>query len=994
MKELLDNLNPEQLQAVTHSGGSLLIIAGAGTGKTTVITRKFAYIVSQGWCKPEQILALTFTDKAAGEMEDRVIQLLPIATHDLWVSTFHSFCERILRQYALEIGLNPDFELFDEVRQWQLIYKNLDKFKLDYYKPSHNPYKFVSAMLKHFSKCKDELIAPQDYLDFAQSKRLEFDSPEVTTTENGEEQLLEAKKFGEISEAYFLYNKLLAESDALDFGDLINETIRLFKQRPNVLAKIRASFKYVMVDEFQDTNFAQYELIKFLTHSPFASCTIPVKTAIQNPGSQVEPGMTTAVLPELTVVGDDDQSIYKFRGASVSNILHFLDDYSTAAKVTLTKNYRSTQNILDLAWNFIQLNNPDRLEVKLGINKRLEANKEGAGEVIVLEGKDNNEETHLVVENILKIKLENPTSTWNDFAILVRSNSQTEELLPVLEKAGIPFTYLSNVGLYKKPFISMLVSYLRLLDNYHESMQLYQVLNFPKFKLDGVVLSDIFYHKEKRALSLYAALKDPELVSAFDEDSRKKVDNLLELIHKHTALSQDVSASELFIDILADLSILDLLKEDTLDNSQNREWLDQFYKRIESFEKDNTNHTLKAFLEDFDLELKAGGEGEIKFDPDSGPETLKVMTIHSSKGLEFEYVFLPGMIDQKFPSRRRADLIEIPDALARDILPTGDSHMEDERRLFYVAVTRARTKLFFSWAPDYGGSRARKPSEFLVAAKLVPGPDIVKATGKVVFQPRNSFSEKAISDYKRLPEKFSFSEISCFEKCPLEYKYRYYFKFPVKGAGVLSFGITIHKVLEKYLKEYASTPGVDLFGSTERVLPAKSRLMELYADEWVDDWYESKQQKEIFREKGIKILNNFYSSSLTNLPKIKFLELPFEVRLDKFVFRGTIDRIDEGETGVKILDYKTGKVPDKPNFEQLRIYEWALSENFDLKTSELNFWYLDENKFVECEPTKEKDLIKIQNKLLEIANQIVDCVKYDCFEELHAKVPQHDCKYS
>jgi DNA helicase-2/ATP-dependent DNA helicase PcrA len=353
MSSLLKNLNNEQLAAVKYTDGPLLIVAGAGTGKTTVITRRIAHLIEQNLAKPEEILALTFTDKAATEMQERVDLLLPIGYVDTWISTFHSFCERILKNHALDIGLPNDFELLDGTKQWMLVHKNFEKFDLDYYRPLGNPSKFISALLSHFSKCKDEVITPEEYLKHAEELTLFSDSPQplpnpplkkgggdavASSSSPFEERpgevpkidLIEISRLQEVANAYHVYQKLLLDNSCLDFGDLINYTLELFKKRPNILKYYQNRFKYIMVDEFQDTNFAQYQLVKMLAGEN------------QN----------------IAVVGDDDQSIYKFRGASFSNILKFKDNFPKLKEITLVENYRSTKNILDLSYKFIQQNNP------------------------------------------------------------------------------------------------------------------------------------------------------------------------------------------------------------------------------------------------------------------------------------------------------------------------------------------------------------------------------------------------------------------------------------------------------------------------------------------------------------------------------------------------------------------------------------------------------------------------------------------------------------
>ncbi len=1019
MADLLENLNAEQLQAVTHQSGPLLIVAGAGTGKTTVITRRIAWLIQQKLAKPEQILALTFTEKAASEMEERVDLLMPLGYVDFWISTFHAFCERILKQHALEVGLSNDFKLLDDTQQWILIHKNLDKFKLEYYKPLGNPSKFIGALLQHISRCKDELITPEVYKAYADTLATqELAAQLLPDTESGTEEL----RIRELAEAFRVYQQLLLDNDYLDFGDLINYTLHLFQQRPAVLEHYRQKFSHILVDEFQDTNYAQYELVRLLAQPPKE-----VKSQKSIKSERPDSGVKTLDvqrLTNLTVVGDDDQSIYKFRGASVSNILKFKDDFPELTQVTLTQNYRSVQSILDLSYKLIQNNNPERLEVKLGISKRLINPTEVAGgepalggpaeggitsksgEIQVLEGRDLSDELDLVVKKILQLKKEAPETSWNDFCILIRSRGASDEILPRLEAAGIPFTYLANTGLYRKPLIADLIGYLKLLDNYHDSASVFRTLNFPHFQLPVQDVAHITQYARKYTLSVYEVLRkvqeapETEGLEKIEAKSRATITELLGLIHTHTEHTKTMSAVEVFVHVIKDLHVVDFLEEETLENVQNRELLEQFYKKVETFEQDKvtSDKSLKAFLFDLELELRAGHDGDIKFDPNQGPESVKVLTVHASKGLEFQNVFIVNLVDQRFPTREKSSGIEIPEALVKDILPEGDFHLQEERRLFYVAITRAKARVYFSWAKDYGGSRAKKPSIFLQELDLVPSDKVNKATGKVVFTKPDEHPRREV--YQQLPTRFSYSAINTFLRCPLEYKYAHYLKLPLPGAAPLSFGITIHGTLQKYLEEYQRSvvaAQMDLFdGHPVVTLPSLERLLELYAGEWVDEWYPTKASKEGYREKGVTVLQNFYSYSTQHAPKPKFVEKAFSLPVGEFVFTGKIDRADAAPEGLAIIDYKTGTPKKKKGDEdvdQLRIYQWACQEQFGEAVASMAYWYLESNEFVDMEVAKPDELLDLQERLLKTIHEIRDAVRYDRFAELHKKAKQHTCNF-
>src|SRR4030043_793296 len=342
MSNILSDLNSQQRQAVTTTKGPLLIIAGAGTGKTTVIARRIAYIIEKKLAKPSEILALTFTDKAAQEMEERVDILVPYGYIDTQISTFHAFGDQVLRDHALEIGLSPDFRILTRPEQILFFQQNLFAFDLKYFRPLSNPYKFIDAILTLISRAKDEDVTPQEFLQYA--KRL-------TTKARDKEKRMEAEKNLELTRAFEKYEKLKTEAGLLDFGDQVVKTLNLLRNRPKILTSYQDRFKYILVDEYQDTNYAQNELVKILAKKHKNIC----------------------------VVGDDDQAIYKFRGAAISHILEFKKNYPKAKQVVLTQNYRSTQAILNSSYKLISHNNPDRLEIRKKITKKLKSAKDKKG---------------------------------------------------------------------------------------------------------------------------------------------------------------------------------------------------------------------------------------------------------------------------------------------------------------------------------------------------------------------------------------------------------------------------------------------------------------------------------------------------------------------------------------------------------------------------------------------------------------------------------------
>ena len=991
-QNLLENLNKEQLKAVLHKDSPLLIVAGAGTGKTTVITQKIGWVIEQGKAKPEEILALTFTEKAAGEMEDRVDSLLPMGYVNLWISTFHSFGEKILKEHGLDIGLPTDFKLLNEFQQWALIKKNLDKFDLDYYRPLGNPTKFISALLKHFSRAKDENISPAQYLEFAQELQQNFDSMlsgnkkqkgrnfqfsiSNFQTDDKEVATQEINRINEIANAYHVYQQLLLDNSALDFGDLINYCLKLFRDRPAILEKYREQFKYILVDEFQDTNLSQYELIKILT-----------------PRGK-----------NLTVVGDDDQSIFRFRGASMSNILQFKKDFPSSTEIVLTNNYRSAQNILDTSYEFIKLNNPNRLEVQLSqkLNKRLISNIEEQGVIEVIQGKDLQDEVDKVIAKIIDLKTNDKSCGYNDFAILVRANNSAKEFVNALEIAGLPYVFLASKGLYNRTVIMNIIAYLNLLDNYHENTAMYRVLNIPTLKFEHEEILKIINLAKKKAWSIYDTLK---YVANFKENLSAKAKQALDLITKHKVLTKDKKVSEIIQAFLQDSGYLKYLseQEDQKVKETMRE-LNAFIKRIKEFENNSEEASVKNFLRELELEIESGHQGSLAVDPDEGPDMVKVLTVHSSKGLEFKYVFIVNMVDLRFPTNERKDSIPLPDALVKEILSEGDIHLEEERRLFYVAMTRAKQGLFFSWAPDYGGTRKKKQSRFLQELGISDEPEdnkIIKPNLKVVN--KKSKTDEVNKEIKYpLPKHYSYSQLSSYKNCPYQYKFSNVLKIPTGGNSNFSFGNTMHLTLQRFfdlIMKSQNLVQVDLFKKEKNQDQIKdsltlAMLLKIYEEAWIDDWYDSKKDKEERRKKGKEILKEFYNKHNANWPEVISLEQRFKFRLGGYTISGGIDRIDDcGEKGVQIVDYKTGTPKEEgkitaDNKEQLLIYQMAAEDVLKKKVSNLQFYYLDDNSEIDFLGTSD-DKINLQEKLLERIREIETSIKEDNFPPK----PSLLCKY-
>lgn len=988
-EKLLAKLNQAQKQAVTHSNGPLLIVAGAGTGKTTVLINRLAYLVLSEGFKTEDVLLLTFTEKAAGEMSDRAGDILPYGYLDLWIHTFHGFAERILRDFALDIGLNPDFRLVNTTEQWILIKKNLAEFKLDYYRPLGNPTKFISELVKHFSRLKDEMISPEEYLQYATELESDQDvrssslrvKSRIKTSQKGQadylmeetdtaKNALESVRVKELANAYHYYNQLLLQNNFLDFGDLILYALKLFKERPAILEFYRNRFRHIMVDEFQDTNLAQYELVKILA----------------------------APSNNLVVVGDDDQAIYKFRGASLSNIMQFKDDFPKAQEIVLTDNYRSRQEILDKAYQLIKHNDPYRLEVKLKIDKKLKAKSPGLLDidstkaVRFLNFPTRDDEISFVVDQIrnLRERFDSENIRWSDFAILVRANNTAEAYVKELNRQNIPNQFMSWRGLYYKPLIVDILSYFRLLDNYHESSALFRVLNMEIFKVAPLDIVNINKFARRKVWSSYEALRNLRAISGLSDASVKNISKLLRLIDEHSLLAKTQSVSRIFLKFVYDSGLLAGLDRDR--DLETFSYLNQFYQKIKSLEEAGVDIRLKDFLEAIDLELEAGDTGALKLDFVDA-ETVKIMTVHSAKGLEFPYVFVVDLVDKKFPTIARGEKISLPDALVREqAIGSGNVHLAEERRLFYVAITRAKERLFLTAARDYGGARDKKPSRFIAemdvsdsnesAIDLSAENEFLRDLHRLNEHPLHLGSKNTDTIPYPLPSKFSFSQLAAYDTCPLQYKFNFILKVPVSSdKASLIFGRVIHNTLYNFLLPFLvnqQSVQTSLFASQQKEksnkqpkinLLSEKRLLNIYEEFWQPDGYASPKERDDYYAKGQRALQRFLTDYQQSPPEaILFLEKKFSFKLGTDILKGTIDRVDRLADGSwEIIDYKTGRpktITDLKFFDrrQLILYQMFLEEFLSAKISRLSYYYVENGAKVSFQSTV-KDRDKLQQQV-------------------------------
>jgi DNA helicase-2/ATP-dependent DNA helicase PcrA len=635
----INKLNPKQREASVTTEGALLIMAGAGSGKTRVLTHRIGYLISKRLAAPWSILAITFTNKAAREMQERVSKLVGPSGKDIWVSTFHSMCVRILRKDIERIGFGSNFSILDSTDQLSVIRNVMKDNNLDTKK--FEP-KAVQASI---SSAKNELLSPAQ---FEQRQGDYFDTI--------------------VAKVYTQYQRRLKSNNSLDFDDLIMLTIQLFKDVPEVLDFYQNKFKYIHVDEYQDTNKAQYNLCKMLAQKHHNIC----------------------------VVGDSDQSIYRWRGADITNILNFEADYPEARTILLEQNYRSTSNILDAA-NAVIKNNLGRKA------KNLWTDQDGGDKITVYQGDSEHEEGYFIAGEIRKNRQN--TRHYSDHAILYRTNAQSRVVEEILIKSEIPYQIVGGIKFYDRKEIKDILAYLRLISNPDDDISLNRIVNVPKRGLGDTTMAKVQEEATRKGVSIYRLLNEGDGLLGdglyhLDIQNRAKaaLSEFRELIANLSAMVEYLSVTEL-TEKLLEMTLYrnELLQEKTLESQSRLENIDEFLSVTQEFEKRNEEKSLIAFLTDLALIADIDSMDDVEDDGDA----VVLMTMHSAKGLEFPVVFIVGMEEGLFPSSRAF---------------MDNAEMEEERRLAYVGITRAEKKLYLTCARMrllYGRTNTNAPSRFL-----------------------------------------------------------------------------------------------------------------------------------------------------------------------------------------------------------------------------------------------------------------------------------------
>ncbi len=865
---LLAGLNADQRRAVTHGDGPLLVVAGAGTGKTQVVTRRIAWLIATKRARPAEILALTFTDKAAEEMQVRVDQLVPYGYTDTVISTFHAFGDRVIREHALELGLPSEPRVLSRPETVIFLRERLFRLELDEYRPLGNPTRFLDALATLFSRLKDEDISPGAYTAHAAGLVAGAEaSPDV----QGRGALREvARRQVELAGAYVRYQELLGEAGAIDFGDQVALALRLLREHPAARAEVQARFRYILVDEFQDVNRAQAELVALLA----------------------EPHRNVAV------VGDDDQSIYRFRGAATGAIVDFLDRFRRARTIVLRRNYRSRAPILDASYRLIRFNDPDRLEVQEGITKRLLAQRGGdrrsratAAPVRHLAFATGSEEADWVAAEIATRIAAGATP--RDHAILVRANADADPVLRSLNLAGVPWRFSGTSGLYARPEIRLLLAFLRAVGDPASSVDVYGLAASEIYGLDSEDLAALASRARRTNRSLWETLVEvegqPGLLRLRPE-TRSTLARLVADLRRFIELGRRRPAGEVVYDFLRSSgSLARLVAAGTAAADEAVSNIARFFEIVRA-QSDLLADDRAVFLAPHLQTLIEAGDDPATADLDPDADAVSVVTVHKAKGLEWPVVFLLGLVDGRFPARGRREQLAVPDALLRGVFPSGDPHVQEERRLFYVGMTRARDELVLAHALDYGGKRTRRVSPFVLEALDLPAGTtamtrasspaerLAALAAPAAEPPPPGRPERAPTE----PLVLSFYQVDDYLTCPLKYRFAHVLRVPIPPHHALVYGSALHVAVQEFHRRHARGE-----------VMSEEALVAAFEAAWSNEGFVSREHEEARLEAGRGALRRFREQQLVPGAVIPaYVEREFVFTLDGDRVRGRMDRVD------------------------------------------------------------------------------------------------------
>src|SRR5271163_3090056 len=948
-------LNAAQRAAVEHGEGPLLVVAGAGTGKTRVITERIRNLLeSDPTLAGENILGLTFTNKAAGQMKHRVVKAAGERAEGVWLSTFHSFClEKILR------AANPQIQPLDEIDHRILLRRNIAELGLVLFRRLAEPAEFLKDFQTFFSRCQDELVTPDDYQRYVEELRRKHEarkkSFEPDALAIAEEEVARQEELGRV---YRVSERLLRERNLYTFGAQLLRAVELLRADAELLARMRDQYRYILVDEFQDTNIAQLELLWLLA------------------GDR----------RNILAVGDDDQAIYRFRGASFGSFTIFLERFcgvggalpAAAAKkalVSLSQNYRSTPRILRVARETISHNEKSPLLPP----KDLTTENPIGEKIKVVEFATPEEEAHWVAAEIERLHAAG--AAWRSFAVLYRKHTHRAQLLGALRRRAIPFV-IRKFSILSSPLVRDLLAWMRLIAAPADNVACARVLAAPYWGLEPRDLVRLAERAEKNhRRPLGDELETAQHEAPFNE--RGRLGELVQLLNQLRQSSKRSSATELLDELIAALALA------PLPSDQDRYYLDRFVKFVKEWERKSEEKQLRHFIEYLAYFYEAGGD--ISLEEEISDDAVQLMTVHSAKGLEFPHVFILRVSKNDFPSGVRKVVFEFPPELMKEEQPKFDFQLQEERRLFYVALTRAERLLTLSTLVN----KRKKPSpfldDFLANAKIktqdthqltptvhVPpalensGPEADSSDPTQLFpassEPTRAYSRvalwaKAFHPPRPEPLQLSASAIDAYDRCPMRYMFQYVWGIRGGAHAMATFGNVMHRTIKEFVAEF----------STRKKVPLEE-VLAIYDREWSAAGFIDEYHEEEYRKAGREQLEAFHRTYSGAPADVLYQEKTFELPLEHDVIvTGRMDQVNRIEGNqVEIIDYKTGRPKDAKAAAkdlQLGVYALAAEEVLDLDPVRLVFYNLMTNEGV-AGTRDAKALKETREKIAEVADRI------------------------
>jgi DNA helicase-2/ATP-dependent DNA helicase PcrA len=1038
-------LNPEQLRAVEYGDGPLLIIAGPGSGKTRVITQRIVHLLDKSpGLEPQNVLALTFTEKAAGEMQSRVRQALPDLAAFPHISTFHAFAYEVVRSQSryfapgsslAPAGADPSLDsgqalkvgatsmnvavgtapgermLLDKEDVWVFLRQRLDRLGLGFFQKLAEPGAFLHALNDFFSRCQDELIEPEDFERYVQAAERAFlekaGKPDAAERALEEEEIQKKK---ELSRVFRNSRRLIERAGSSSLGSLIPEAVRLFDREPEVCRRYRSQFRFVLVDEFQDTNYAQVELLRRLVAPPF----------------------------NITAVGDDDQAIYRFRGASHGAFDMFGQVFPGHETIFLNRNYRSTERVLRVA-DVVIKKNGDRHPGK----PELKPDRDEGCPVYLPASPDYVSEANWVAEEIER--LISKGASYGDVAVLYRAHNYRDRLVEEFQRRGIPFA-IRGLSVLSTVIIRDLLAYLNLVHSPHDNISLTRVLLAPRWNFPEELALEVRVQADRRRCSLYDVLNSfsggGSRTATMERLEATNWGSLKQLLDDLHWASQNATVTSLFNLLCERLQLLSFLGERDLRYvNAFTEFLREWEEKISKFpalagpewEEEHEGKTpaknLREFLFYFQHYLEAGGKIEAPLVEDRA-RAVQMMTVHAAKGLEFPVVFVLSVASRRFPCIERKSVIEFPDELRKGPLPPKNIHTQEERRLFFVALTRAQDRLYVSSVVAPG----KKPSTFIddllrdpvVTARdierlavtssrpitvtpsppaivpslpsvilsgaknlaLLPSPTSQGEIPRCARNDRSPAQHELFGDLSELPAvhppiaewagrepetkpgeklRLSASSIEDYEVCPLKFKFGHFLKIPTGAQAALTFGHVMHRSVRRYFELRA------------RGEASFEAVKEFYESSWRSTGFEDEYQEQTYRQTGLEQLRAFVEKQERNEILPQSMETSFSLDMGEVLLEGRIDQISpltphagESEDVVELIDYKTGKPRSQKDADgnlQLSVYALAAQEELKLKPRRLTFYCLSNNQTVHTART-ESDLKALKTRVLLVADQI------------------------